>query len=230
MERVYGKLVRGIKGYFKKAGFRKAVIGVSGGIDSALSLKLAADAIGKKNVLALFMPEKGTKKEDAKDTADLCKKLGVNRKVVEIDKILSLFGNKNRTAWINLKPRIRMLILYYHANSNNALVIGTSNRTELKLGYFTKYGDGGCDIEVIGDLYKTEVWELARFLKLPKEIINKTASAGLFKGQSDEEEIGERYKDIDRMLQGKKKKSKRIQDIIERNRHKTETIPIIRVH
>jgi len=231
MKEIYNKLTKGIKKYFKKANIKKAVIGLSGGIDSALSLKLVADAIGKNNITALIMPEKGlTKLQDVKDSINLCKSLKVNHKIIEINKILKNFKKQKQTAWINLKPRIRMLILYNYANLNNALVIGTSNKTELRLGYFTKYGDGACDIEVIGDLYKTEVIALARYLKLPESIITKTPSAGLFKGQTDEKEIGLKYKDIDAMLKGKKKLNKKIKDLIQKNKHKTEKIPIIKTH
>lgn len=236
MERVYNKLIEGIKQYFKKAGVKKAVIGLSGGIDSALALRLVADAIGNKNVTALIMPEKGlTEREDVKDAVELCESLKVDYDIIKINQILDNFKKiktikQNEVSWTNLKPRIRMLILYNYANANNALVIGTSNKTELRLGYFTKHGDGACDIEVIGDLYKADVYGLSRYLGLPLEIINKTPSAGLFKGQTDEKEIGERYEDIDKMLQGKKKMSSRIKRLIQRNRHKTERIPIIKVH
>lgn len=231
----YNKLTNGIKQYFKKAKVKKAVIGLSGGIDSALALKLVVDAIGKKNVTALVMPEKGlTKKEDIKDAINFCKSLRVKYKTIKINAFLKNFKRidlkQNKTSWINLKPRIRMIILYNYANANNALVIGTSNKTELKLGYFTKYGDGACDLEVIGDLYKTEVRALAKYLKLPSRIINKIPSADLFKGQTDEKEVGESYEDIDNMLKGKKKINKKIKKLIEKNKHKTENIPIIKVH
>jgi NAD+ synthase len=227
MKRLYDNLIKGIRQYFRKAGIGKAVIGLSGGIDSALSLRLTADAIGNRNVTALIMPEKGLKDKDA---VEFCKKLKVNYKIIWIDSILKNFKRikQNKVSLINLKPRIRMLLLYNYANANNALVIGTSNKTELKLGYFTKHGDGACDLEVIGDLYKTEVRELARYLKLPESIIIKIPSAGLFKGQTDEKEIGAKYEDIDKMLQGKKKLNQRIKKLIDKNKHKTERIPVIK--
>ncbi len=233
MEKVYKNLVKGIRQYFKKAKIKKAVIGVSGGLDSALSLRLVADAIGNRNVTALIMPEKGlTKVENVKDAINLCKSLKINYKLIEINSILKNFKKikQNKNSRINLKPRIRMLILYNYANANNALVIGTSNKTELKLGYFTKYGDGACDLEVIGDLYKTEVLKLAKYLKLPKKIINKVPSAELYKGQTDEAQIGASYKNIDDMLKGKKKMSNKIRKLIEQSRHKTTPISIIKTN
>ena len=236
MKRTYDRLIKGIRDYFRRNNIKKAVIGLSGGIDSALSLKLVADAIGNKNITALIMPEKGlTKLENVKDAVNLCKELKVSYKIVPINNFLNEFKKikewkQNKNALINTKARIRAVLLYNYANTHNAIVIGTSNKTEIALGYFTKYGDGAVDIEVIGDLYKTEVWELAKYLKLPKNIINKTPSAELYHGHTDEEEIGEKYQDIDLMLKGKKKKSNKIIELIKKNKHKTEKIPVIKAH
>ncbi|MEW5760546.1 MAG: NAD(+) synthase, partial [Candidatus Thermoplasmatota archaeon] len=102
----------------------------------------------------------------------------------------------------NLKARIRMLLLYAYANSKNLIVVGTGNKTELLCGYFTKFGDGGADILPIGDLYKTQVREMARFLEIPEKIINKVPSAGLWKGQTDEDELGIKYEKLDKILYG----------------------------
>jgi NAD+ synthase len=101
----------------------------------------------------------------------------------------------------NIKARMRMVVLYAHANKNNMLVAGTSNKSEMLTGYFTKYGDGGCDIEPIGDLYKTDVWTLAKHLALPPSIIEKVPSAELWAGQTDEKELGLSYEKLDRLLQ-----------------------------
>ena len=232
MEKEYKRLIKGIKAYFKKSGFRKAVVGVSGGVDSALSLKLVADALGKGNVTGLLMPEKRlTKKVNVDDGVALCKKLGVKHHIAPINEFLiaysSLPWKGSSIAEMNVRSRIRAVILYYYANTHSALVIGTSNKTEMELGYFTKYGDGAIDVEVIGSLYKSQVYALAEYLGLDASFLTKTPSAELFAGHTDEEEFGMTYKQIDAMLTGKKKKSAKLKKIISANKHKTDDIVVL---
>lgn len=205
MHNIYTKIIAGIHKYFKENGFEKAVIGVSGGIDSALSLKLTVDALQAENVTAILMPEKGiSTDENVMHAKTLCKFLNVEFFPIPINKyltdFLSLPWKPNNLAQINNKARIRMIILYNFANTRNALVIGTSNKTELAIGYGTKHGDLAADIEVIGDLYKTEVYNLAEHVGLPNELIEKPPSAELYSGQTDEEELGMTYKEIDTIL------------------------------
>ena len=197
-------LILEIREYFRKNNFRKAVIGLSGGIDSSLSAKLVADAIGKENLHGLVMPVKGiSSDENINDAADLCRLIGINYSIIYINDFITAFEKlewQGKIAKMNTSSRIRAVILYNYANSNNALVIGTSNKTEIMLGYFTKYGDGAVDIEVIGSMFKTEELELARFLKIPEKIIKKIPTAELFQGQTDEEELGASYGEIDYIL------------------------------
>ena len=235
MQNTYNKLAKGIKDYFEKNNIKKAVIGLSGGIDSAVSAKLVSEAIGKENLHALIMPVKGvSSEENIKDAVEFCKFLGISFSLIYINDFIKNFENlkwkQNKIAKMNTTSRIRAVILYNHANTYNALVIGTSNKTELRLGYFTKYGDGACDVEVIGDLFKAEVIKLAEYLKIPKKIINKIPTAELYPGQTDEKEIGESYKDIDEMLNGNKGRTNKIKKLIEKNKHKTKMPYVLKVH
>lgn len=205
MHNIYTKLIAGIQKYFRLAGIEKAVIGVSGGVDSALCLKLVVDALGADKVTGLLMPEKGVSSdENIRHAKALCEFLKVNYHVIFINKFLtdfvSLPWQPNELAQINIKARIRMVLLYNFANTNNAIVIGTSNKTELALGYGTKYGDLGADIEIIGDLLKEEVYQMSEHVGLPDEFLTKAPSAELYVGQTDEEEIGLTYKEMDAVL------------------------------
>ena len=209
---IHKKITEGIKEYFRKNNLNKAVIGLSGGIDSSLSAKLVADAIGKENLHGMIMPVKGlSSDENIKDAVDLCRLIGINYSIIYINDFIKDFEKlawQSKIAKMNTASRIRAVILYHYANTHNALVIGTSNKTEIMLGYFTKYGDGAVDIEVIGSLFKTNELELARFLKIPEKIIKKTPTAELYHGQTDEEELGATYMEIDSILSKIEKKQK----------------------
>lgn len=205
MHNTYTKIILGIQKYFKEAQVENAVIGVSGGIDSALCLKLTVDALGPQRVCSLIMPEKGiSSEENVIHARTLCQFLKVEHYTIAINKFLtdflSLPWKPNELAQINTKARVRMVILYNFANTKNALVIGTSNKTELALGYGTKHGDLAADIEIIGDLFKEDVYKLAEHVGLPNEFIEKAPSAELYAGQTDEEELGISYKEIDIIL------------------------------
>lgn len=204
LEEVHNELVNFLKENFQKSGFKKAVLGLSGGIDSALVAYLLRDALGKENVYAIMMPYKTSNKNSLLHAELVVKDLGINSKVVEItDMIDAYFKNEENPSSLrkgNKMARERMLILFDNSSKENALVVGTSNKTEIFLGYSTQFGDSACALNPIGDLYKTNIWDLARYLKVPQEIIDKKPSADLWEGQTDEEEMGITYLEADKIL------------------------------
>jgi NAD+ synthase len=193
----------------RKAHAEGGVVGLSGGIDSTLVTTLAHRALGDR-LLALHLPEEGVNRpEDTEAAERWAAELGVPYRSIEIRPLLEplegiyrdLAGGKvEKIAWANVKPKIRMTLLYLIANLENRLVIGTGNKTELLLGYTTKFGDSGVDLQPIGDLYKTQVRQLARYLGVPEEILEKPPSPGLWPGQETEEELGARLEEIDETL------------------------------
>lgn len=207
-EKHKNKIIEFIRNKINESNASGAIIGLSGGIDSTLVAHLTVEALGKDSVIGIHLPDSNlVRNEDKLDAEKQAKSLGIEFKTIDISEILNSFmdvipdGNQsdNRTKG-NLKARIRMAILYFYANSFNKIVIGTGNKTEILLGYYTKYGDGGVDILPIGNLYKTEVRALSRYLGISEEIISKAPSAGLWEGQTDEEELGLSYELIDQML------------------------------
>lgn len=205
LDEIYGRLVAGVKTFFAEQNFKRGVLGLSGGVDSALTLKIAVDALGAENVTALIMPELGLTKDENVDHAKmLCEFLGVAYFNQPINQFVVDFKNlpwgPSTLASMNTKARTRTVLLYHYANSERALVLGTSNKSELLLGYGTKYGDLAADLEVIADLYKTEVIKLADHIGLPLEIVNKVPSAELAADQSDEAELGGSYAELDKVL------------------------------
>jgi NAD+ synthase len=208
LEKHKNKIIEFIRNKINESNASGAIIGLSGGIDSTLVAHLTVEALGKDSVIGIHLPDSNlVRNKDKLDAEKQAKSLGIEFKTIDISEILNSFmdvipdGNQsdNRTKG-NLKARIRMAILYFYANSFNKMVIGTGNRTEILLGYYTKYGDGGVDILPIGNLYKTEVRALSRYLGISEEIISKAPSAGLWEGQTDEEELGLSYELIDQML------------------------------
>lgn len=178
------------------------VLGLSGGIDSSVVAKLAS--LTKIETLGLILPySKVTPREDISDAIELAKDLGISYNLVELDNIyedaLSILP-ANEYAAGNLLARLRMCILYYYANLNNTLVLGTGDRSELLIGYFTKYGDGAADLLPIAALYKLQVRELAKHLGISSKIIDKKSSPRLWKDHTAEEELGLSYEDIDSIL------------------------------
>jgi len=197
-----------IKAVVKDTGSRGLVIGASGGLDSAVTTKLCADALGAKHVLNIFMPSAVTPAADYKLTASLSRKWGVRYEVVGIQPAIDVFTGillsdvKVPLEKGNISARCRMVVLYNRAKKLNYLVAGTSNRSEYMMGYFTKFGDGASDVVPMIDLYKTQVRQVAEMIGVPKEIIDKVPSAGLWEGQTDEGEMGITYHDLDIVLDG----------------------------
>lgn len=187
-----------------KVGFSRAVIGLSGGIDSALSCYLAAKALGGENLLAIRMPYKASAPESLAHAQLIIDDLGLPSETIDITPIVDPFFDTspgidaNRRG--NVMARSRMLILFDRSAAWHGLVVGTSNKSELLLGYGTIYGDLASAVNPIGDLYKTQVRQLARAIGVPGEIIDKAPTADLIPGQTDEGDFGFTYADVDRLL------------------------------
>lgn len=199
------KICTFMKGYLASSGFNKYILGISGGIDSALSAALAVRAIGKANVIGILMPYKSSNHQSLADGLSLCESLDIMHKVIDISQIVDAYFDTQEPAADQLRrgnwmARTRMCILFDLSAKYGALVLGTSNQSELMTGYFTQYGDSACALEPIGQLYKTEVWEMSRLLPIPRVIIEKVPSADLWQDQSDEAEMGIRYRDLDEIL------------------------------
>ncbi|MGL6025462.1 MAG: NAD+ synthase [Cetobacterium sp.] len=197
-------LVNFLKEEANKVGFSKVVLGLSGGIDSALVAYLAAKAFGPENVLGILMPYKTSSKESVEHARLVVQDLGIQSKLIEITPMVEPYFQMNpdmdglRKG--NRMARERMCILFDYSAKEKALVLGTSNKTEMLLGYSTQFGDAASAINAIGDLYKTQVWELSRYMGIPKELIDKKPSADLWEGQTDESELGFSYKLADEIL------------------------------
>jgi len=213
-ERALADITRQLKNFIqnsiRSAKVKGAVVALSGGVDSSVVAALAHDVVNTK---ALILPETAvTSAQDVLDATSLAEALGLPFKVIEINDLIDCFKEAARPilparvngqvsiAEANLKPRIRMTLNYVTSNADLRLVLGTGNKTELLMGYFTKYGDGGVDVLPIGSLYKTQVFQLARYVEIPNRIISKAPSAGLWLGQTDEADLGLPYDLLDRIL------------------------------
>jgi NAD+ synthase len=201
-----GQVEQMIRYAYWTSGCKGIVVGLSGGVDSAVAATFCCRAIGGEKVFGLSLPALVSNPADIKDAAALCKQIGMKHRVVCIEPMLEGFRTmpefkESRYLLGNLMARIRMAVLYYHANRDRTIVCGTSNRSEYMLGYCTKFGDNAADLQPLLHLFKTEVYAIAQELGIPESIIKKTPSAGLWEGQSDEEEIGLSYAEIDHSLQ-----------------------------
>ncbi|HET59279.1 MAG TPA: NAD+ synthase [Chloroflexi bacterium] len=197
-------LVGFVKSEIERVGFKHAVLGLSGGIDSALSCFLAAEAMGPENVLAVRLPYRLSSQESYDHAQLVIDQLGVQTRTIDIspiaDGLINQIPDMNRMRQANIMSRSRMICLYDQSAEFDALVVGTCNKTEILLGYSTLYGDSACAINPIGDLYKTQVRELSRAMGVPDIIIDKAPTADLWAGQTDEGELGFTYAEVDRLL------------------------------
>jgi len=223
---------------------KPTVIGLSGGIDSAVVAFLAVTALGKDNVHGYILPSSTNADEDARFGIEVATELGFSYETISIEPILTaykmaLLNMTTHHAIGNLKARIRMSILYAEANSLGGIVLGTGNKTECMIGYYTKYGDGGVDLLPIADLYKHEVRAMAKELCVPQNIIDKKPTAGLWEGQYDEDEIGMNYDTLDAILEAIEMNGdlshfdtdnvQRVQHMIEISEHKRHMPPIAKL-
>lgn len=197
-------LVSFIRNEVTKVGLERVVVGLSGGVDSSLSAMLAAEALGPKNVLGLMMPYRTSSAESLEHAQLVVEKSGIESLTIDIspqiDAYFERFPDADRRRRGNKMARERMTVLYDHSARWDALVLGTSNKTELLLGYGTLYGDMASAINPLGDLYKTQVWALAEEVGVPEVIVRKKPSADLWVGQTDEGELGFSYREVDELL------------------------------
>jgi NAD+ synthase len=193
-----------IKEELSKFGYQRGILGLSGGLDSSVCAILAARALKPRNTTALIMPYGTSFSQDVKDAKELARQLRIKSRIIDIspmvDSYFSRYPSQSRVARGNKMARERMSILYDFSARENALILGTSNKTELLLGYGTIHGDMACAINPLGDLYKTQIRQLAKHLGVPEKIRKKVPTAGLWPGQTDEKEIGLSYEEIDSIL------------------------------
>jgi NAD+ synthase len=250
MNQLASRISEWIRERVEEAGAKGVVLGMSGGLDSSVAAVLCKKAF-PDTTLGLILPCFSSK-EDVEHAKMVANKFGIETKEIDISGIFRLFLNTLEEreydkdakeeidiAVANLKPRLRMICLYYFANKLNYLVVGTGNKSELFIGYFTKYGDGAADILPLGDLLKTEERKLAEELHIPEEIIKKVPSAGLWAGQTDKSEIGMGYDELDKIIIALESRDligcdlelvERVKQMMEASRHKRERIPIFNYH
>lgn len=230
MDSLRQRMVDWIRGKVNQAKTKGVVFGLSGGLDSSVVAALCVEALGSSSVLALVLPCESEKK-DLTDAELVARKFNLKAELIDLthifQKLKEILSPADQLTLANLKPRLRMLTLYYYANKLNYLVVGTGNKCELKVGYFTKYGDGGADILPLGDLLKSEIRSLAKLVGIPDHIIEKVPSAGLWPNQTDEGEMGITYGELEDFLLSHEKgeppkgeKAEKIKNMMEKAKHK----------
>jgi len=236
-EQLVEKLISWIRDKVLAAGCKGVILGMSGGLDSSVLAVLCLRAF-PQNVLGVLMPCHSNQ-EDEEHARTVASKFSIPTKIVALDTVFNTLlkvlpsdrvePTASRLAEANLKARLRMLTLYYSANQLKYMVVGSGNRSELSTGYFTKYGDGGVDILPLGNLVKGQIRELANFLSVPQQIIDKPPSGGLWQGQTDEGELGLSYEELDHYLitgEASNEVREKIESMIAANNHKRLTPPV----
>lgn len=229
-KKITGDLVKWTEDYAKKVGAKGFVFGLSGGIDSAV-VAAVSKRVFPKNSLGLIMPCDSIDK-DREDALKIAEAIGLDTKTIDLtstfyELMKVSFTSENKMARSNIKPRLRMTTLYYYAQDLGYLVLGPSNASECYLGYSTKYGDSGADIMPIANILKTDIFRIAEELGLPDFIINKKPSAGLWAGQTDEDEMGFTYEVLDSYIRGEKIPEKEVKEKIDRMHKNSEHKRII---
>lgn len=235
VDKLYREICKWLQEQVVSSGGKGCVFGLSGGLDSAVVAVLCKKVFAA-NCLALIMPCHSVP-EDKEDALALSEKFEIPAQVVVLDEVFDHFikaldaekHKANDLAKANIKPRLRMAALYYYAAVLHYRVIGTGNKSEITIGYFTKYGDSGVDLEPLGDLLKEEVYELAHYLDIPEQIIRKQPSGGLWKGQTDEGEMGFTYAQLDHFLKGETLEptlAEKIKSMEHKNLHKRKMPPM----
>lgn len=242
-------LTKFIKEELAKFDFSRGILGLSGGLDSTVCAFLASEALGPDNVLSLILPYGDTFGKDMDDAKEVVRVLGIRSEVINIAPMVDAYfkdhPTDNKILIGNKMARERMSILYDYSAREGALILGTSNKTELLLGYGTIHGDMACAINPLGDLYKTQIRELAKYLGVPEHIQKKAPTAGLWEGQTDEDELGMTYEDVDRLLYEmvdkrqtaeevielgfKKKMVERVIDLVKNSEFKRKLPPIVKL-
>lgn len=228
------KIIKWIKTRVRAAGKKGVIFGLSGGIDSAV-VAICCKAAFPDNSMALILPCE-SKERDLYDAMTIVQNYNIRYQNIDLtpvyQQLLSITspnGHNNKVAKANIKPRLRMIVLYYFANILEYLVVGTGNKSEISIGYFTKYGDGGVDILPLGNILKSEIFDIARLLEVPETIITKPPSAGLWENQTDEQEMGFSYEQLDNFLKYGQIQDKEVEKVIlkmkRRSAHKRKLPP-----
>ncbi len=204
------RIIRFLKTHTERVGARNLIVGMSGGLDSSVTAVLCSMAVGGRRTIGLSLPEEDTRSQsNLRDAEELAKNRGIKYRSLDITSLVKAgehlvrpSKHEGKTPLGNMKARLRGMILYYYSNINHGLVVGTGDKSEIMLGYFTKYGDGACDIQPIADLYKSTVRDLGKYLGLPSKICSKPSSPELWPGQTAEGELGLSYEKLDLVLWG----------------------------